>query len=139
MADALPGGLVATTWQDQVGLPTGRRLDTPEGTAFQQSYAYDAEDRLVAREDSRLGALRVDYDAEGQVLAFDPAHGPREHFAYDGAGNRISGPAGAARFNALNQMVAQGASTSPMTHAAIWWSGRAAARAGVMAGMVSTG
>ncbi|WP_068079637.1 RHS repeat-associated core domain-containing protein [Novosphingobium rosa] len=103
-----PGGLVATTWQDQVGLPTGRRLETPEGAAFQQSYAYDAEDRLVAREDSRLGALRVDYDAGGQVLALRRGDGAREAFAYDGAGNRIAGPAGEARFNALNQMVAQG-------------------------------
>ncbi|WP_206244440.1 RHS repeat-associated core domain-containing protein [Novosphingobium terrae] len=106
-----PGGLVATTWQDQAGLPTGRRLETPDGTAFQQSYAYDAEDRLVAREDSRLGALRVDYDAEGQVLALQRADGASEQFAYDGAGNRIASAAGAARFNALNQMLVQGGET----------------------------
>lgn len=103
-----PEGLVATTWQDAVGQTVAQRLQGPNGALVEQSYAYDAEDRLTARHDSRLGGAHYTYDAEGQLLGVDGPSGGGEQFAYDAAGNRTLGPAGSASFNALNQMVSQG-------------------------------
>ena len=72
-------------------------------------YAHDAEDRLTGRRDSRLGEIRFDYDAEGQVLGFAHSHGRGERYAYDGAGNRVQGPAGLATFDPCNRIVTDGA------------------------------
>lgn len=103
-----PEGLVATSWQDGAGLTTGRRLEGPGGVLFEQSYTYCAQDRLTGSADSRLGSALYEYDPEGQLLSARRTDAAPEHFSYDAAGNRTDGPAGAACFNALNQVVSQG-------------------------------
>ncbi len=103
-----PEGLTTSTFHNPIGLTTGVRVEAAGKPVFEQGFAWDGDDRLVEQRDSRIGAARFDYDAEGQLLAVARSTGGREAFAYDGAGNRVSGPAGAAQFDSLNRLIGQG-------------------------------
>ncbi|MFS2110166.1 DUF4123 domain-containing protein [Sphingomonas sp. Sphisp140] len=103
-----PEGLATSTFQNPVGLTTGVRVEAAGKPVFEQGFAWDGDDRLVEQRDTRLGATRFGYDAEGQLLAVERSNGASEAFAYDGAGNRVSGPAGPAQFDSLNRLIGQG-------------------------------
>lgn len=103
-----PEGLATSTFHNPVGLTTGVRVEAAGKPVFEQGFAWDGDDRLVEQRDTRLGATRFGYDAEGQLLAVERSNGAAEAFAYDGAGNRVSGPAGPAQFDSLNRLIGQG-------------------------------
>lgn len=103
-----PDGVVSANWQDRAGHPAAVRVEGPAGLLWETAYARDGEDRLRECRDSRIGSAAYSYDAEGQILAVARSAGPAEQFAYDGAGNRIASPAGAATFDACNRLLAQG-------------------------------
>ncbi|MBB4099039.1 DUF4123 domain-containing protein [Sphingomonas kyeonggiensis] len=103
-----PEGLATSSFQNPIGLTTGVRVEAAGKPVFEQGFAWDGDDRLVEQRDTRLGATRFGYDAEGQLLAVERSNGAGEAFAYDGAGNRVSGPAGTAQFDSLNRMIGQG-------------------------------
>ncbi len=73
-----------------------------------QQYAHDANDRVVASNDSHLGQVNYQYDAEGQVLSALRANG-EQRFAYDPVGNRVFGTGVLATFDNCNRMVENGA------------------------------
>lgn len=108
---AAPDGLIIAARQNPVGLTTSvtvRHTSAPD-LGWQTHYAYDAEDRLGERADSRLGTRRYVYDAEGQLLAVrGDSSLTSEAFAYDGAGNRVASNGQTAVCNALNQLLTQG-------------------------------
>ncbi len=103
-----PEGLATSNFQNAIGLTTGVRVEAAGKPVFEQGFAWDGEDRLAEQRDSRLGATRFGYDAEGQLLSVERSSGAAEAYAYDGAGNRTASPAGPAQFDALNRMIGQG-------------------------------
>ncbi len=104
-----PDGLVETQWRDHTGLPAASRVEASGAILWETGWRHDAEDRLTARTDSRIGSAAWRYDAEGQLLAAMRSDGREEQFAYDGSGNRVSGPGGAATFDAGNRIETHGA------------------------------
>ncbi|WP_185206331.1 DUF4123 domain-containing protein [Sphingomonas sp. NBWT7] len=105
---ASPDGTVATTTTTAVGLVAAQRIEHGGAPLCETRYVHDDEDRLRERHDSRTGAASFDYDAEGQLRRHIRASGLVEDFAYDAAGNRIACAEGAARFDAVNQIIGQG-------------------------------
>jgi len=73
-----------------------------------QQYAHDANDRVIASNDSHLGQVNYQYDGEGQVLATVRTD-HEQRFAYDPCGNRSYGAGVFAAFDNCNRMVANGA------------------------------
>jgi RHS repeat-associated protein len=104
-----PGGVVETHRPDRTGFPSASRVEADGALLWETSWTHDAEDRLTARGDTRIGPAAWRYDAEGQVIAVRRADGSEVRFAYDDAGNRVSGPDGAATFDACNRIVTHGA------------------------------
>lgn len=100
-------GVVETHWSDRTGLAAASRVEVQGGALWETSWMHDAEDRLVGRSDTRIGPAAWHYDAEGQIVAAVDG-GREERFGYDGAGNRVSGPGGAARFDVANRIVTHG-------------------------------
>ncbi len=103
-----PDGLVETHRQDRAGLPQSSRVAAGGQTLWDTTWTHDAEDRLTERNDTRIGRASWLPDAEGQILLATHGDGREERFAYDSAGNRVSGPGGPATFDACNRLQAQG-------------------------------
>ena len=101
-------GTTTTTWLHPTGHVAATRVEAGGAALFDCADALDDEDRVAERRDSRLGATRYEYDAEGQLLGVARDRGPSERFAYDVAGNRTACGAGAAAFDPLNRIVSQG-------------------------------
>ncbi|HVR06580.1 MAG TPA: RHS repeat-associated core domain-containing protein [Thermoanaerobaculia bacterium] len=108
-----PGAVRTVTRLTEAGLPQEIVVSRGAGRGgelFSLRIGRDAEDRVRETDDSEFGQRLYSYDAEGQLLAVraDPVESS-ETFAYDAAGNRTASNGQGAAFNALNQLVRQGA------------------------------
>jgi RHS repeat-associated protein len=101
-------GVIESHWSDRTGLPVASRVEVAGATLWENAWSHDSEDRLIGRSDTRIGPAAWRYDAEGQVAAAVLGDGREERFTYDGAGNRIFGPGGAATFDSANRIVTHG-------------------------------
>jgi len=73
------------------GKPTRIAVSDPlrGALAFETTYQYDLEGRLLVKRDSAFGERRYAYDAEAELVGVADEHGQwREMFGYDAAGNR---------------------------------------------------
>jgi RHS repeat-associated protein len=103
-----PNGVVRDAHLTAAGLPSELRTYTAQGQ-LSVRLEYTRNDQLQVEQDSTRGARQFAYDASGRLSALhDPAHQVSELFGYDGSGNRLAAPSGAARFNAVNQLIESG-------------------------------
>ena len=90
----MPGGLVARWERSPSGRPTAQRVTARDGSALvDRRYAWEADHRLQAIDDSARGPTRLRHDARGWLVGWEGPEGRAQHRIPDAMGNLYRAPA----------------------------------------------
>ena len=93
---------------DAYGETTGRDLTVGATTVHDVTYTRDAEGQITGRTTTTPSGTRVEtfaYDADDRLVGWTVAAEPTVTYAYDGNGNPTTGPSGAATFDDDDRVV----------------------------------
>jgi RHS repeat-associated protein len=106
----VPGGLRQEFAYDSAERMIARRVLGPDARELaRRLYTYDANDRLIAMSDSRLGQFQFTFDSRGKITAVLKNGVVTETYTYDACGNLTGTPMhGAVTLGRGNRVLAAG-------------------------------